>query len=703
MSDTVKQTPLALLKAQGKIDPHVVAVLANGKIVDLHTPVDPTLAAHAHHGHRSRRPRASSATRPRTSWPTPCSASSPARRSPSAPRSTTASTTTSRSRAAASPTTTSARSRRRWPTIINAEHPLPPRGRLARRGPPHVRGHGRALQGRDHRVDPRRARRSPSTATADRRRTGWVDVCEGPHVPSTRLPQGGEAHARRRRVLARRRAQPDAPAHLRDRLRRARRRSTSTCASSRRPRRATTGSSARSSTSSSSTRSPRRCPSSCRRGRTSTTAWSTTSATLYESVRLRGGHHAAGVRPVALPHERPPRPLQREHVPPLDGGPDRGRPGRTKLEGGAPGRVVRRQADELPEPLRHLRLAQAELPRAPLARGGLRAPAPLRARRRRARPLARAVVLPGRRAHLLHEGAGRRRARARSSSSSTASTARSGSRRSTSSSRRAPRSASARTSDWDLAGGGARGGARRRRGSPTRCSRARGRSTARSSSSTSQDALKRAWQLGTFQYDPNLPERFDLAYVGEDGKDHRPVMLHRAIFGSLERFFSIYLEHCGGNFPAWIAPAPGHPADGQRQGRRLRARRPQAAPREGAARRRRRQRRQARREDPQRAPRALPVPLVVGPKEAEAATLGVRSRDAGELGALSRSRPSRIGSSRRPGPRGRPRRRARTVSPRPRPLDVFGRFGLTPALRRADDSRRLAGRGLSERRFAVPR
>jgi threonyl-tRNA synthetase len=68
------------------------------------------------------------------------------------------------------------------------------------------------------------------------------------------------------------------------------------------------------------------------------------------------------------------------------------------------------------------------------------------------------------------------------------------------------------------------------------------------------DALKRSWQLGTIQYDPNLPARFGLAFVGDDGKDHRPVMLHRAVFGSLERFFSVYLEHCGGNFPTWIAP-----------------------------------------------------------------------------------------------------------------------------------------------------
>lgn len=69
-----------------------------------------------------------------------------------------------------------------------------------------------------------------------------------------------------------------------------------------------------------------------------------------------------------------------------------------------------------------------------------------------------------------------------------------------------------------------------------------------------KDAIGRTWQLGTIQYDPNLPERFDLIYIGEDGQEHRPVMLHRAILGSLERFFAVYLEHCAGAFPLWLAP-----------------------------------------------------------------------------------------------------------------------------------------------------
>lgn len=69
-----------------------------------------------------------------------------------------------------------------------------------------------------------------------------------------------------------------------------------------------------------------------------------------------------------------------------------------------------------------------------------------------------------------------------------------------------------------------------------------------------KDAIGRSWQLATLQLDYNFPERFDLEYVGEDSKRHRPVMLHRAVFGSLERFFGVYLEHCEGYFPTWLAP-----------------------------------------------------------------------------------------------------------------------------------------------------
>ena len=149
-----------------------------------------------------------------------------------------------------------------------------------------------------------------------------------------------------------------------------------------------------------------------------------------------------------------------------------------------------------------------------------------------------------------------------------------------------------------------------------------------------QDALKRSWQLGTMQYDPNLPERFDLAYTGEDGKDHRPVMLHRAVFGTFERFLSVYLEHCGGNFPAWLAPTQAlvltvseksneyaNKVLAELRGRGLRVDSDMSGDKLGAKIRN------------GRAMRA-PYMLVVGPKDAEAGAVSVRSRDKGELGAM---------------------------------------------------------------------
>jgi len=68
------------------------------------------------------------------------------------------------------------------------------------------------------------------------------------------------------------------------------------------------------------------------------------------------------------------------------------------------------------------------------------------------------------------------------------------------------------------------------------------------------DALSRQWQLGTVQLDYQMPERFDMSYVGADGAEHRPVMIHRAMLGSIERFLGILIEHTGGAFPIWLAP-----------------------------------------------------------------------------------------------------------------------------------------------------
>ena len=69
-----------------------------------------------------------------------------------------------------------------------------------------------------------------------------------------------------------------------------------------------------------------------------------------------------------------------------------------------------------------------------------------------------------------------------------------------------------------------------------------------------KDAIGRTWQCGTIQLDFNLPERFDLTYVGEDGEKHRPVMIHRVVYGSIERFMGILMEHYAGAFPTWLAP-----------------------------------------------------------------------------------------------------------------------------------------------------
>jgi threonyl-tRNA synthetase len=69
-----------------------------------------------------------------------------------------------------------------------------------------------------------------------------------------------------------------------------------------------------------------------------------------------------------------------------------------------------------------------------------------------------------------------------------------------------------------------------------------------------EDAIGRKWQCATIQLDYQQPERFDLSYIGQDGQKHRPVVIHRAIFGSFERFIAMLIEHYGGAFPVWLAP-----------------------------------------------------------------------------------------------------------------------------------------------------
>lgn len=86
-----------------------------------------------------------------------------------------------------------------------------------------------------------------------------------------------------------------------------------------------------------------------------------------------------------------------------------------------------------------------------------------------------------------------------------------------------------------------------------------------------QDSIGRTWQCGTIQLDMQMPQRFDLTYVGPDGEKHRPIMIHRVIFGSIERFIGILIEHCAGKFPLWLAPVQAQAFDGHREVRTVRA------------------------------------------------------------------------------------------------------------------------------------
>ncbi len=149
-----------------------------------------------------------------------------------------------------------------------------------------------------------------------------------------------------------------------------------------------------------------------------------------------------------------------------------------------------------------------------------------------------------------------------------------------------------------------------------------------------KDCLGREWQLSTIQFDFNLPERFDMVYTGDDGKEHRPYMVHRALLGSLERFFGILVEHYGGAFPVWLAPEQvrvlpitdkqnefvdlimtslrkaGIRVDADRKSDKLGAK--------------------IRRAQTQK----VPYMLIVGPKEAEEGMVSVRSRSDGDLGGM---------------------------------------------------------------------
>ena len=150
-----------------------------------------------------------------------------------------------------------------------------------------------------------------------------------------------------------------------------------------------------------------------------------------------------------------------------------------------------------------------------------------------------------------------------------------------------------------------------------------------------KDALGRTWQLTTIQFDFNLPERFDMVYIGEDGREHRPYMIHRALLGSLERFFGVLVEHYGGAFPVWLSPvqvvlipiADRHVEYARSVAERLRAGGLRVEVDDSG------ERMQAKIRDAQM--QKFPYMLVIGDREVEAGQVNLRMRDGKVPGAMS--------------------------------------------------------------------
>jgi threonyl-tRNA synthetase len=149
-----------------------------------------------------------------------------------------------------------------------------------------------------------------------------------------------------------------------------------------------------------------------------------------------------------------------------------------------------------------------------------------------------------------------------------------------------------------------------------------------------KDVIGRDWQLGTVQVDYNLPERFNLSYIGEDNRPHRPVMIHRAPFGSLERFTGLLIEHFEGKFPTWLAPEQvrvlpisdkyidyAQQVTAQLADQKIRVSMDRTSDKIGA------KIRNARLE-------RVPYMLIIGQKEEEEKTVSVRHRDRDDLGSV---------------------------------------------------------------------
>ncbi len=146
------------------------------------------------------------------------------------------------------------------------------------------------------------------------------------------------------------------------------------------------------------------------------------------------------------------------------------------------------------------------------------------------------------------------------------------------------------------------------------------------------DALGRKWQLSTVQFDFTLPRRFGLEYVAPDGAKHQPVMVHRALYGSIERFFGILVEHYTGAFPVWLAPVQVTvlPITGSPAG--VRQESPRATGRSRLPRRARRSQQKVNLKIREAQLQKVPYMLVVGDREAEAGTVSVRHRKHADMG-----------------------------------------------------------------------
>ena len=149
-----------------------------------------------------------------------------------------------------------------------------------------------------------------------------------------------------------------------------------------------------------------------------------------------------------------------------------------------------------------------------------------------------------------------------------------------------------------------------------------------------KDCLGRDWQCGTIQLDFQMPERFDLTYIGEDGEKHRPVMLHRVVFGSIERFIGILIEHYAGAFPTWLAPVQVKLlpiADSHKQyAEKLKAELEKNGIRVELDDRQEKIGYKIREAQLQK----IPYMLILGDKEVEANAVGVRSRKDGDIGQM---------------------------------------------------------------------